>query len=187
MDIYEFASFSNVNIGIPAILSRFGYLRIYIILKPASHSFSIFKVLDIYEFTSFSNNDTFCYFIIWFWISTNLHHSQTPPDPHNSPLSFGYLRIYIILKLLVQLLFSSAGFGYLRIYIILKLDYGNLAGLHSFGYLRIYIILKPTISVLHAGRCFGAIRNYTILKLYLENEDGEDCFRTIRNYTILKL
>ena len=56
-------------------------------------------VLDIYEFTSFSNIERIGPFVRWFWISTNLHHSQTVYGEWNRFYCFGYLRIYIILKL----------------------------------------------------------------------------------------
>ena len=120
LDIYEFTPFSNLVAGWGIITT----------------------VLDIYEFTSFSNCLRGVGENFKFWISTNLHHSQTKHLFTNWRWSFGYLRIYIILKHFGQPTAAPFCFGYLRIYTILKLFTSVTDCLICFGYLRIYIILK---------------------------------------------
>ena len=65
--------------------------------------------------------------VAWFWISTNLHHSQTLAEAEKLPHSFGYLRIYIILKRYFCWHRCCRCFGYLRIYIILKQNQSHLS------------------------------------------------------------
>ena len=121
LELYEITPFSNVHGGVRISTWCFGYLRIYIILKLMQmmvqrsicfgylriyiilkltlrsgaidgvldiYEFTSFSnihdsnpvrvlVLDIYEFTSFSNANNNALALITFWISTNLHHSQT--------------------------------------------------------------------------------------------------------------
>ena len=76
--------------------------------------------LELYEITPFSNYLNYDALLFGFWISTNLHHSQTRNSAPIYQDGFRYLRIYIILKLLLLIRLLLSCFRYLRIYIILK-------------------------------------------------------------------
>ena len=98
LELYEITPFSNGAVALAGLGVCFGTIRNYTILKQNQSSpllsrvFDIYDtsfsdvlhstqelptVLDIYEFTSFSNRICMTGMPLQFWISTNLHHSQT--------------------------------------------------------------------------------------------------------------
>ena len=55
--------------------------------------------LELYEITPFSNYLNYDALLFGFWISTNLHHSQTAVSGVKNSSCFGPIRNYTILKL----------------------------------------------------------------------------------------
>ena len=98
MDIYEFTSFSNRFLIWDASETVLDIYEFTSFSNSRIRSTPCFCVLDIYEFTSFSNFRVLNHRRNMFWISTNLHHSQTLLTGGDASPGFGYLRIYIILK-----------------------------------------------------------------------------------------
>ena len=142
LDIYEFTSFSNhMLVSCPYC----GVLDIYEFTSFSNDrddQRTYAQVLDIYEFTSFSNGhsvpDRRSAFWIstnlhhsqtyrsadctlyWFWISTNLHHSQTLHLIHIFRYKFWISTNLHHSQTSAEDIAVQQGFGYLRIYIILK-------------------------------------------------------------------
>ena len=97
LELYEITPFSNT-------------LNLLYQLKP---------VLELYEITPFSNTRQFHLRTTHVWISTNLHHSQTDTSIRHTGMEFwSYTKLHHS-----QTYFKvfTLSFGYLRIYIILKL------------------------------------------------------------------